>query len=932
MKIEMAPWAKSLTRNMEAAYTELQIEKTEDSPTGTKYTPITDYRNLFKDVTRTSKPKRKRILGKGDPGIGKTTFSKKAAWDWARGIFTTFSIVFFVSLKLVQPGDAIENMIIQQTPVLQGLNVTEEKLTNILSSFGSKCLIILDGYDEFVSENKENKDLIMLLKGQKFPRCNAFLTSRPHCVADIKIHFDYVVSIGGFTKELAEKFAADALKDPSQATSVLEIQCVNAGHYLTQTGSLYVSPMLLLFICILVNSQGIDPNVKKITVGEIFWKLIRCIYQKYCDNKGIEFIEDQFCALVNKISEIAYKTFLFGEYFFKREKISQYLGSDAFTYGFLIGQEDTRMIPESKTNVLVTFPHGSIEQFFCSFKLVTHMSLPWPWSRLIPDDAPTFMIDPLFFHFCLWFMYHSEQFNIPAISSQQIFTAVQNEILRLCDRVQLEFQDLESVYKAINFGYVQRVNDEATLNFFKQVFEQFKRTRYLTMVPKTAFWTLSTFRHILKQLSVITIQSFPYFKKELPKYTRVLSAEKREDLTLIIRGNCKELVEGIMKYPEISQRHPSVYMYFDRCHDLSSLLHKDMKELHLKNPHGGALMTLTAKQEIKMCPYLTDLSFTSVGDTKIDPAVCSLLSTAVGIGTLPCLNHLGFSGSGTAIKGHLSKLFSSEWTTLKHLNLYKCELDKNDVNHLAKHHISLFPNILSLVLYFGKINKPETETNTNLSSFASILLDARQKGEMKVDLAVKLLFNSPWPTLTSIFLHDMTAEAYREFSQIMMKGSLPNLTKLGISMWNLARIIPNNLAPFESPLGTILRQIALQQFLFRKEYVSILAGRLFFAQLHELDISHSFGVRGNLSLLLCHPLPELRALILNGCEFNSDDLQSLAKANQNGRLPKLKNLDVTGNTDSITSLFHDSCTLDKLLTFKMSHHLTQDSSPECDKG
>ena len=255
---------------MEAAYTELKIEKTEDTPAGPKYTPITDYRDLFKDVTRTSKPKRKRILGKGDPGIGKTTFSKKTAWDWARGIFTTFSIVFFVSLKLVQPGDAIENMIIQQTPVLQGLDVTEEKLTNILSSFGSQCLIILDGFDEFVLENKENKDLNMLFKGQKFARCSVFLTSRPHCISDIKDHFDYVVSIAGFTKDLAHKFAADALKDPGQASTVLEIQCVNVGNYLTSRGSLYTSPMLLLFICILANSQEIDPNMKKITVGDIF--------------------------------------------------------------------------------------------------------------------------------------------------------------------------------------------------------------------------------------------------------------------------------------------------------------------------------------------------------------------------------------------------------------------------------------------------------------------------------------------------------------------------------------------------------------------------------------------------------------------------------------------------------------------------------------
>ena len=200
-----------------------------------------------------------------------------------------------------------------------------------------------------------------------------------------------------------------------------------------------------------------------------FWKLIRCIYQKYCANKGIQFVEDQFGALVNKISEIAYKTFVYGEYCFKWEEICQYLGSDAFTYGFLIGQEDARLMPESAIGVLVSFPHRSIEQFFFSFKIVTHMSLPRSW--LIPD-APIFMIDPLFFHFCLWFMYHSKQSNIPAISSQKIFAAVQYQILRLCDRVHLEFQDLESVYKAINFGgFVGSVNDEATLNFFKRVFE-----------------------------------------------------------------------------------------------------------------------------------------------------------------------------------------------------------------------------------------------------------------------------------------------------------------------------------------------------------------------------------------------------------------------------------------------------------------------------
>ena len=217
--------------NMETLYTELKIEKTEDTPAGPKNTSIADYNNLFKDATEESKPKQKRVLGKRDPGIGKTTLGKKATWDWAKGIFTASSLVFFVSLKPIQPGHTIENMIIQQTPVMAGLNVTQEKLKQILDLFGSKILIIMDGYDELSSKNKENKDLSKVFQGKKYPQCSILLTSRPHSVSNIQGHFEIVVNIRGFTKDLAHKFASFALKDPNQVDSVLQIECVNVGFH-----------------------------------------------------------------------------------------------------------------------------------------------------------------------------------------------------------------------------------------------------------------------------------------------------------------------------------------------------------------------------------------------------------------------------------------------------------------------------------------------------------------------------------------------------------------------------------------------------------------------------------------------------------------------------------------------------------------------------
>ena len=112
--------------------------------------------------------KRKTVLITGEPGIGKTTICKNVAWDWAKGFLTVLTIVFFVSMQLINPGDSIEEIIIQQNPELEGLKISEKKLKHFLESFGDQCLLILDDYDEFVAENKENVDSNRVLEGRKF--------------------------------------------------------------------------------------------------------------------------------------------------------------------------------------------------------------------------------------------------------------------------------------------------------------------------------------------------------------------------------------------------------------------------------------------------------------------------------------------------------------------------------------------------------------------------------------------------------------------------------------------------------------------------------------------------------------------------------------------------------------------------------------------
>ena len=87
-------------------------------------------------------------------------------------------------------------------------------------------------------------------------------------------------------------------------------------------------------------------------------------------------------------------------------------------------------------------------------------------------------------------------------------------------------------------------------------------------------------------------------------------------------------------------------------------------------------------------------------------------------------------------------------------------------------------------------------------------------------------------------------------------------------------------------------------------------------QLTMLDISHSSGISGTLSILSCHSFLSLNTLILSDCGLNLLDLNSLAKVSAKGSLPELKHLDVSENDGlkgQVRYLFEHGCKWEKLL-------------------
>ena len=94
---------------MEHLYTDLNLTKVTHTPGGTTKRKLENYEEMFFSRKSQKQQIGDKILLVSDPHYGKTSIAKKINWDWARGIFTKFTVVFLVLLKLVRPGDTLEN-------------------------------------------------------------------------------------------------------------------------------------------------------------------------------------------------------------------------------------------------------------------------------------------------------------------------------------------------------------------------------------------------------------------------------------------------------------------------------------------------------------------------------------------------------------------------------------------------------------------------------------------------------------------------------------------------------------------------------------------------------------------------------------------------------------------------------------------------------
>ena len=96
----ITPWNPDDTMDIDEVYVELSFLRDDRKLTGTEKEKLEDYTEIFERCRHHLIPK--RILVYGRPGIGKSTFTKKLAVDWSRGvkkILKKFEVFLLIKLR-----------------------------------------------------------------------------------------------------------------------------------------------------------------------------------------------------------------------------------------------------------------------------------------------------------------------------------------------------------------------------------------------------------------------------------------------------------------------------------------------------------------------------------------------------------------------------------------------------------------------------------------------------------------------------------------------------------------------------------------------------------------------------------------------------------------------------------------------------------------
>ena len=151
-----------------------------------------------------------------------------------------------------------------------------------------------------------------------------------------------------------------------------------------------------------------------------------------------------------------------------------------------------------------------------------------------------------------------------------------------------------------------------------------------------------------------------------------------------------------------------------------------------------------------------------------------------------------------------------------------------------------------------------------------------------------------------------------QLNGVISQGNLPNLSALSVYA---LRTLGKFLDEFDLDQVEKLEKLSFEHFTTSSQESQLLCVKIPHLQLRELNLSYSRSMTRTLYILFANSFRRLNTLKLKSCYLSSKDLRTLCQANVEGKLPQLRQLDISDSQKyEICDLFTHSARWNQLTT------------------